>query len=124
MYCKHCASEIDDDVIICPKCGKQVQELKSQTAQPQNIIINNSSSANSSAAASAVATATPMNTGKPKNKMVAILLCIFGGVFGIHKFYEGKVGMGILYAFTCGLLFIGVVFDLIALLGKPSTYYV
>ena len=28
MYCKHCANEIDEDVIICPKCGKQVQELK------------------------------------------------------------------------------------------------
>ena len=42
MYCKHCAAEIDDDVIICPKCGKQVQELKySESNLPQNIIINN-----------------------------------------------------------------------------------
>lgn len=28
MYCKHCGNEIDNDVIICTKCGKQVQDLK------------------------------------------------------------------------------------------------
>ena len=30
------------------------------------------------------------------------MLCLFLGALGVHKFYEGKVGMGILYlgAFT------------------------
>lgn len=28
MFCRHCGNEIDDDVIICMKCGKQVQDLK------------------------------------------------------------------------------------------------
>lgn len=62
--------------------------------------------------------------GKPKNKIVAILLCLLLGVFGGHKFYEGKTGMGILYLFTGGLLLIGVIVDFIALLGKPNPYYV
>lgn len=124
MYCKHCASEIDDDVIICPKCGKQVQDLKSQATNPQNIIINNSSSASSSASASATGGIQPY--GRAKSKSTAILLCCIGfiGFAGLHKFYEGKSGMGVIYLLTLGFFGIGTIIDLIALLGKPSTYYV
>ncbi len=32
-----------------------------------------------------------------KNKNLAALLAFFGGVFGIHRFYLGQVGLGILY---------------------------
>lgn len=32
-----------------------------------------------------------------KNKNIAALLAFFGGVFGIHRFYLGQVGLGILY---------------------------
>lgn len=38
-YCKHCGELIDKDCVVCPKCGKQVEELKSSD---KNIIINNS----------------------------------------------------------------------------------
>ncbi|MDD3123127.1 MAG: NINE protein [Candidatus Izemoplasmatales bacterium] len=59
----------------------------------------------------------------PFDKTTAIILCILLGWLGGHKFYEGKTGAGILYLFTCGLFFIGVVIDLLTLLGKPSKYY-
>ncbi|MEO4055639.1 TM2 domain-containing protein [Solibacillus sp. CAU 1738] len=36
-----------------------------------------------------------------KNKVVAGLLAIFLGAFGIHKFYMGKIGRGILYLIFC-----------------------
>lgn len=36
-----------------------------------------------------------------KNKIVAALLAIFFGGLGIHKFYLGKIGMGILYIVFC-----------------------
>ena len=51
-----------------------------------------------------------------KSRLIDALLCYFLGVIGIHKFYEGKIGMGILYLFTCGLLGIGVLVDLILIL--------
>lgn len=60
----------------------------------------------------------------PKNKWVALALLLFLGIFGAHKFYEGKTGMGLLYIFTGGLLCIGVVFDFFTLLCQPTTYYV
>lgn len=117
-FCQHCGETIDNDCIVCPKCGKQVGELE----KDKNIIINNSSSA--SAAASASVTPSPIIFAKPKNKWVSLCLCIFLGVFGAHKFYEGKIGMGILYLCTCGCFGIGWIIDIVLIALKPNPYYV
>jgi TM2 domain-containing membrane protein YozV len=37
-----------------------------------------------------------------KNRLVALLLCIFLGWAGGHRFYVNKVGTGILMLFTMG----------------------
>lgn len=116
-FCKHCGEKIPEDAIICTKCGRQVEDIKKNNSNEQ-IIINNNNSATASASAVAV------GYEKQKNKWVALLLCIFFGYFGAHKFYEGKAGLGILYLFTFGLFLIGIIIDIIALLGKPNTYYV
>ena len=85
-----------------------------------NIVINNAN-ANTN-------TNTNVNPAmfgvRVKNKWVAFLLCLFLGCLGVHKFYEGKIGMGILYLFTCGLFGIGWFIDCIVLLCKPNPYYV
>ena len=28
-FCKHCGQIIDSDCVVCPKCGKQVENLNS-----------------------------------------------------------------------------------------------
>ena len=61
--------------------------------------------------------------GEPRKKWAALLLCGLFGIFGAHKFYEGKKLQGFLYLFTLGLLGIGVVVDFIILLTKPDEYY-
>lgn len=48
-----------------------------------------------------------------KKKKTALLLCIFGGFLGLHQFYVGKIGTGLLYFFTCGLFAIGWIWDII-----------
>lgn len=117
-FCQHCGEQIDQECVVCPKCGKQVGKLKDD-----KIIINNSSSASASAAASA-SSRVYVHAGKPKNKWVSLFLCLFGGVFGLHKFYEGKIGMGILYLCTAGLFVIGWIIDIFSILAKPNPYYV
>ncbi len=51
-----------------------------------------------------------------KSKTVALLLAIFLGYLGIHRFYVGKVGTGLLYLFTGGLFGIGYIIDIISLI--------
>lgn len=115
-FCKHCGGKIPADAVICTLCGRQVEELSgNQTAQP-NIVINNTNQN----------TNTNVNTasGRARSKWAAVLLCLFLGVFGAHKFYEGKIGMGILYLLTFGLCGIGAFIDFFVLLFKPNPYYV
>lgn len=51
-----------------------------------------------------------------KNRTVTLLLCIFLGYLGIHRFYVGKVGTGILWLLTGGLCGIGALVDLILII--------
>lgn len=62
-------------------------------------------------------------TQQPRDRDVALLLCIYFGYLGVHKFYEDRIGMGLLYLFTFGLFGVGVVADIILLLTKPKAYY-
>lgn len=50
-----------------------------------------------------------------KSRFVTILLCIFLGVFGIHRFYTNSPFIGLFYLLTGGLLGFGVIYDLILL---------
>ncbi|MBR4086092.1 MAG: TM2 domain-containing protein [Lachnospiraceae bacterium] len=113
-FCKHCGRKIPEAAVICVLCGCQVEELK-QIEQP-NIIINNANTNTN--------TNNLMYGGRMKDKWVAFFLCVLFGYFGAHKFYEGRIGTGVLYLFTVGLFGIGWIIDCISLLLKPNPYYV
>ena len=57
-----------------------------------------------------------------KSKTTAYLLCFFLGYLGAHKFYLGKVGMGILYLFTFGIFGIGWFLDAFTLGNQVDMY--
>ena len=118
-FCKECGQRIAKKAVICPLCGCQVEETKTETA-PQ-IVINNSNQNQN--------TNNNVNAGIPlgarlRRKWVSFFLCLLLGFFGAHKFYEGRIGSGLLYACTFGLFFFGWFADTVSLLGKPDPYYV
>ena len=49
----------------------------------------------------------------PQNWVAALLLCIFLGVLGVHRFYVGKIGTGILMLLTGGVFGILWIIDII-----------
>lgn len=58
----------------------------------------------------------PVTATTQKSWVVALLLCFFFGVIGVHRFYVGKVGTGILQLVTFGGLGIWSLIDFIMIL--------
>ena len=48
-----------------------------------------------------------------KSRLVTVLLCGFLGTFGVHRFYVGKIGTGLLMLVTLGGFGIWYLIDLI-----------
>lgn len=113
MYCKNCGRQIDDDITFCPHCGTSLKgKTKSGSnaqahAEPQQPVIN------------VINNNTNVNKGFGyihKKKWVAFWLCLFLGELGIHRFYVGKTGTGIIWLLTLGLFGIGWGIDLLVIL--------
>ena len=59
-----------------------------------------------------VAPETPAGAEGSKDWLTTFLLCLFCGGLGVHRYYVGKIGTGILYTLRLGLFGIGYLVDL------------
>ncbi len=58
---------------------------------------------------------TPRRTAPPSdfNRLTTFLLCLLLGFLGVHRFYVGRVGSGIVWLLTGGVLAVGWIYDLV-----------
>lgn len=93
MYCSNCGAEINDNAVVCVKCGCAVKK-----DDPRQIGDFTKSS---------------------KEWLVCLILCFFLGYLGIHRFYVGKTGTGIAQLLTAGGCGIWALIDFVMILvGK------
>lgn len=84
VFCRGCGKEIHDSAPSCPHCGARQQQMQNKVASDTD-----------------------------KRILPAALLCFFLGALGVHRFYVGKIGTGILQLCTLGGLGIWALIDFI-----------
>lgn len=112
LKCKNCGSDkfrqIDNHTFECKYCGVLVRKkfgTKMKENKHQNIMETTEKEKQ-----------IKQENNKNNNfSLVKLLLCIFFGYYGVHRFVEGKIGTGLLFLFTYGLFGIGYICDIFRL---------
>ena len=103
--CPQCGAPIDPGATECKYCGEKlvVQQVAQQVQpQPQIVYVQQPQPQVVVQQQPQQVNVTGIDPSWPvKSKVVAGVLGILLGGLGIHKFYMGKIGMGILYLVFC-----------------------
>lgn len=115
MKCPNCGEDATGK--FCDYCGtKMPQQVEPSASWPSTT--PEASTAKYESAAGNYASAAGASD---KSRTIALVLAIVFGVLGVHRFYVGKVGTGVLYLFTLGLIGIGWIYDIVMIcLGRFS----
>jgi hypothetical protein len=89
--CERCGAQLLPDAVYCGRCGHPVGTPYGHARFDPDAPVSAYSG------------------------LVALLLCFFLGYLGIHRFYVGKIGTGILWLITGGLFGVGWLIDLVVI---------
>jgi TM2 domain-containing membrane protein YozV len=86
-FCFACAVSIDARAEICPRCGVRQPFVPGMPGSGLGLGLGGGRGL----------TSGDVVTRTGKSKLIAVLLAIFLGGFGVHKFYLGDTRAGVLY---------------------------
>ena len=121
--CAYCKSRVFPTDRICPACGSRVFIGLEETPQRAGTPPEPQGYARAPAPEPVVVYQTihhrvyAQPRKSDRNRWVALLFCLLGGMVGLHRFYVGKIGTGILYLLTGGIFFLGPLVDFFSILA-------
>ena len=106
----------------CPECGKQysTQEKVNRVKCPYcgaETNVSYSDQQQFSGQPLSGIDSVFFNGPSGKSRGVAAILALFAGAFGLHYFYVGRFGRGLLCLFTCNFIGIGWILDILKILN-------
>ena len=128
MRCPSCGANAN--AAFCEYCGTKmpIERVETTAINAENVTVNNyyvqqaeqtPTSSLRRSAQSTFADSEPVLGASPKSRLITLLLCIFLGYLGAHRFYTGRYLLGVLYVFTIGIFGIGWLVDIVlAAIGK------
>ena len=108
MYCRNCGNEVSDKAVICVACG--VPPMSGNRICPNCRV---STPENASYCVKCGVALTDTSNDSKFDWLTTLLLCVFLGYFGIHRFYTKSIGIGLVQLFTLGGCGIWTIIDLI-----------
>lgn len=121
MYCRNCGKEVNDKAVVCVNCG--VPPLAEKNFCPTCGAATSANQVVCVKCGSSLAAHSFANTSAGSSQVVALLLCIFIGGLGIHRFYLGYTWQGVVQLFTLGGCGVWTLVDLIRIITgdlKPN----
>jgi TM2 domain-containing membrane protein YozV len=92
QLCAECHAPFNEGSLFCPKCGARIASgTRLEKGQKSTI-------------------------QSPKSGTITLVLCILLGTLGVHRFYVGKIGTGILNLLSAGGLGLWNIIDLILII--------
>jgi hypothetical protein len=119
MKCPNCGAELNN--YHCEYCDSDFAEFKHTSEHAPHVVINNyfdsdaADNAKERASENVYEHTVYVNYEyvSSKSRTLTLLLAFFLGCLGVHRFYTGRIGLGIAELFTCGLFGIGWIVDII-----------
>lgn len=106
-HCFACANILDARAELCPRCGVRQPSVPGMNAP---------------VLASAPVVISPPAPTTTRSKTTAALLAFFLGGIGVHKFYLGQGGLGVVYLLFCWTFIPAIVafIEFLVLLGMSE----